>query len=281
VGALGLLGGPWAAAIAGGTAAFGAEHPEEAATTIDLVTKGLGALPTIIEPTLDVFQSLSSVIGDMFAAALPVAGYWFNILAEAAAGLWNGLMVVAKYLIEVLRPGATLLVEVLSFGARVIGDVFLIGIRAAGYALSWIGDKVAPYFSSALEAVRSFGNFLIDFVHKLGFKWEGWVNASLPKEMQVGFGESWWAKIKAENDFDKFAAEKKKREEADKVRAAELAKEAQKAKTQVNATNIFNIQQKFDEHFDPDRVLTAFRSDVNQRGKFAVESGLTPLFVPL
>jgi hypothetical protein len=190
--------------------------------------------------------------------------------------LWSGAMAIVRVLSESLSPIFRMLGDVLGTAFRMLASG-LYGLamifREAGAQISrWLHLNNGS--DSTLEAAaKALHEVLGKFDQRLDTGMQAWGD-------NTG-GLPWTAMVEENKRQYAFDMMKRAKEEQDKMRAEELAKETKKAKPQVKVDNHFTIQQKFAEGFDPDRVYAAFRQDAQQQAARKLDSGLVPLYVPL
>lgn len=291
-GAAALAGGPMGGLMIGGGI-------KAAMTGTDQFENAFGNLMGVIEPLTTLFQALAST---------------FDVATTQIA---NGLLILA----EPVTQAFSMIVEAASSIAtdvvHVIGDALAYGQPV--FDMMWValGDlavnlgEVAQWLKGPLgQAISWFAGAMVEAVELVGWFVVG-IDAAVKMFRKHGVGEATSAHYREElYDIKRRALEEEKRRTAPADVAGAIgerykkytdAQERAKAKREEDLARIekdmtkkkgkkvemnfhnakFNIEQKFAEGFDPDRVAVAFARDVKKLAETRLQSGISNLWTPI
>ena len=223
------------------------------------LTEGLAALWNGAAVLLTQFMNIVGFVIDGLAPG-------FNMLATGIGSLFQGIMSILIPVIVVLGTALLTAVDVvlqyltpvLNFLVSVIGAV----INALGQLLSWIGTTISAGVDEMLQSAPALGNDTASPTHHLREMLQG-LSASL-EGVAEGAGGAGTAG-------------------AADAAAATAARPTPGGRGgggvhQDFRNSRFEIQQKFEEGFDPDRIAVAFANDLGRVGERRLQSGFEPLF---
>ena len=292
----GMAGVPWIAPIIMGLTNF--------ATRTNAVTDLLGTMGT----TLDILigplvhlgafsDALSNRFGDLMEGVLNPLFTALNSLLRPIMWVAGGLMHTATVILTAIGPSLMklwgALGQLLMAWGGFWGNIFKIVGGALNWLVSVIGTAVVPIFNLFVSTV-SWG------IKKLAeaFAFIGRLIGKVAPDVPATPGEQrtatddYLAKIRnsrydamtkggiGDNSADKeayFRELLQKKFGADSAKAAQARGGGGRAVQDFRYSK-FEIQQKFAEGYDPDRVAVAFARDVGKIGEMKLQSAHEPLF---
>lgn len=230
-------------------------------TTFDLLLSALAPLQSMFITAKEAVLMLGSAIGELVLPILPPFAYFIGLLTQVFGLFWNATMKVITILAAVLAPAFAVLGGALSLGFKVVIDVLMWFFLVLRDGISTIANKLAPAIDLVLTGAKRLADYLAELFRWAGKQWEA--TGPLAGKPGVGYGDAASAWMREKLKMFDFAEQKKKQEELDKQRAAQLAADMKKAKPQVTVNNTFNINQQFDRDMDIDRIVPAMQRDAN------------------
>lgn len=246
---------------------------------------------TVVGPIVSVFSSVMEVLGYFARDIMPPLIDLFLAVVEPIWRFVQAVISVTSELFEKLKPAlstissaiGTVIGKLVDFFAPVIsfvGDVFITlyeltadllvpAFEALADVVRWIADNFDP---AEFLAAMSPGNDA-ELIRK------GWemVRGSVSEETQQS------AERMREGLADFLARITATSETRDLSSSSTTTRTPPGARgggrtVQDFRYSRFEIQQKFEEGFDPDRIAVAFASDVGRLGEQRLQSGFEPLF---
>lgn len=211
-------------------------------------------------PGAALFQGLAAGAGATFALAgaawLAVEG--LNAIAHNSGG-------IADYLMETIEGLFTALANI--FGG--LTDFFK-NVTSEG-ALGMLKSTIPLALSSLVNAITGVVEIIQGTIRWLKTTLD-FALGSIPgyggNAEYVGYGDT-LSKLREEN------------ERATRARLEAMAQRAKEGKAEINQNfpnARFDITQKFEEGFDPDRILTSFTNDLKALADRGLQSGYAPLY---
>ena len=229
-----------------------------------------------VNATKEAIYSFGSLVMGFINPIIPPLTLALGGVVRIFEELWSGAMAIVRVLSESLGPVFRMLGDVLGTAFRLVAS----GL----YGLAMIFREAGAQISRLLHLNNGSDSTLeasANALHEILGRLDARVDAGAQAWGDNTGGLPWNAMVEENKRQYNFDMMKRAKEDADKARAEELAKDVKKSKPQVKVDNHFNIQQKFADGFDPDRVYAAFRQDAQQMASRKLDSGLVPLYVPL
>lgn len=235
-------------------------------------------LTKFIEPVLGIMATLQSIISDLVVATLPPLAFLLDAVVEPLVEFGVGLFAIGQLALNMLRPALDNLFQAVGTLTVGAGEFLHPALRILGAAVLWVAREAIVSFvsglNSAINALASFIRFIGKFIGKdLGNSLDRWANKMLGPMQDDGASGGTLDTLKKMSE-----AVKKASQAAAHGRDAHNTPHARGgAKTvQDFRGSRFDITQKFEEGFDPDRVAVAFARDVARVGDQRLQSGYEP-----
>lgn len=272
--------------VAGGLEAF-LEHTTAVAETSGSLAGIVTSLASVIGPTRDAFGAVAVILGDLFAAVLPSVVEAFDSVVGTITSVWNAVMAVLVPILEIARPIMAIIFAVTEAVLRIvvfIMKVFMAPLKVMSSVFLVVGKLlnkyIVPVFQFLYEIISTFISDLMGWMSDLGWSFDTAISG-----LSGG--------IERFLDILPTATEKADEQTA-MMGGADAIAEAVKAvegetftyktpgekPTTVNdfRGSTINVQQRFAEGFDADRVSVAFVDDLVKLGERRVQSGLATPF---
>ena len=230
---------------------------------------------TILPPVMAVFNHLAFVIGGIFTEAINFVTDTLKVLTPSLNYLW-----------ESIGPLITTLGTLLVDAAHQVGDVF----HGLWQALSTYVVPVFQALAIMLGALMRALNFLISWALKKAGEETGTgvgdaTNGLLPniqsashiQAVAPGATAPGHASSMADRIAKSLANAGKSQETLAGGSSTPDARGGGGGVTQDFRYSRFDISQKFEEGFDPDRIAVAFADDLSRAGEHKLQSGFAPL----
>lgn len=293
-GALGsaALTGPAGMAIAAFAVGMG-----EFLNNTEAVNSVLTSLKTVIDPLIAIvvsvvglFGSVAGLLGAVVTGALPGIVEGLSAFYAAMLSVYTIIIDFTSAVIEKLTPGFRSLAVGVGAVVRGLGHVLAPIIRLVGGVLLVLFDIIVKYVAPVF-------NFLIDIIGQvieglgLFLDWIGSLLGQAVDAIMPAGGDESPATSAMRDMLNSLTASLEGT--ADAADASAESSEAAASAVAARPTpggrggggvhqdfrnSRFEIQQKFEEGFDPDRVAVAFANDLGRVGERRLSSGFEPLF---
>lgn len=289
-----MMGGPMMIMLGSAVGQF-MTHIVAVASVVDSIANIFGSLITIVEPTIEALGMMGQLLGDTAAIILPPFMAAVAVVVDALTVAWNTVLASVISFMTTLAPVVNLLVAKVGTVITSIGRVLAPAIEILGKTFGWLVDNILtpyliPLFGDLVSAISPVIDALSWFLDSLAdiLNWiASWFDDEVVVEKSQKAAASAKATVKAMptsslgNFLDKLAAEDASEQ------AAMLAKKKNggtpgirpKAGTSTNFDfrgSRFNVMQKFEEGFDPDRIAVSFVNDIAKLGERKSQSGFAP-----
>jgi hypothetical protein len=293
VGAAALGLGPVGIALAVGVGKF-MENTGAVSGTLAGLSALLNSLLGAIDPVARVFQFFGNIIGDILVGILPPLGGALAMVVDGLAFFLGSIMTIYGSIYTALAPSLQRLFGAVGHLVTAIGGFLGPAMQLVGLAFLWIWNHVSEFILPALkrfvdvvgvvyEALAGLVNFLSKYV-TLGIAALGGTKSDENTPLGAGkpdtdfFGDL-GAKLKGMLDVEKAGVNADKKGWFGGGTAPETPGQRGGGNTVQDFRNSrFEIQQKFAEGFDPDRIAVAFAKDVGRIGEQRLQSGFDPAF---
>lgn len=236
-------------------------------------------------------QHFANLLFDLGGTAIPMIIDVFSGLWETVASVTYEWLAVAGTVFAKLRPGLLALWQGISSLARGIASILFPAIRGLSHILAWLANGFATY-------VWPIVGKLVEWVGKV-VEGLGWLLQAIGRIIAMatsagdhatgGTAAEIRARVEARGRGGTSApvTPPTSSQSADTGAPNAPAPETPTARggggrSQIDARySRFEINQKFEEGFDPDRIALAFVRDVGRLGQERLQSGLEPTFGPV
>ena len=282
-GAAGAL-GPYGMAV-GPLLAF-ATHTRAVNTTLDALAMALNSIATGIEPLLNVFGMFNNILGDILAGVLPGVAIALNYIVEPLMELWAGLSGVAAFVMMELRPHLARLSAAVGHMAGAMGQFLAPIIRLLGHLLIWLYQRLAssliPKINMVIDGLTLLYDGIAWFLSRIGRALALIPGAGPPGSATApGAAEAALNSLVAQMEHLGHSTAEVAAEIHGNATTAAHATPRQRGGSHTHndfRNSRFSIEQRFAEGFDPDRVATAFVSQLERQASQRLQGGLEPAF---
>lgn len=256
----------------------GGKVEEYASRMFDLAGTRLAMLVTLIEPFGNALLSVGKIIFDAFTTVMPAVQEAINMvlppLIDLGSWFFNLISTIAAYLQPTLQEFWNSIARYAKALYGVIGGLLTFVMPAIKFVAGFLWNVIGFMLKQVVTVLTSIIDALSWVLEKLG--------KALPKtEAQQPSGPNFFDDIM--KAFDEAGKEQAKRDEEMK-RAQEAGNRGAPNARDTNQiyqdfrNSRFDITQKFEEGFDPDRIAVAFADDLGKLGEKRLQSGFEPLF---
>lgn len=238
------------------------------------VSSILDTLLQVVSPVIDLFMGLSGIIGDLLGAVLPPLLGGLDLMLQALLPLWNALMEIVNTIVGMVQPVFAELFGAVGSVVEIIGGVLAVafyGLSAIVLAVIEALRPAAPAFSIFVEQLKAAAAQIGAFL-----KWLAEIIGEAAKAIGSAAGEETTSGIKDITRKLERGAETGMG--AGAPTAGGGARGGGGRATNDFRFSRFEITQKFEEGFDPDRIAVAFVQDIGRLGEQRAQSGYEPLF---
>ena len=242
-----------------------------------------GLISAVLPPMFSAFETLSSVLGPLFTALFEIGAVIMNVLSPivaATSALFGAMWRVVESLIDyALRPMALGLLEVALF----LSEWLLPPFRLLGDAIGWVIDKLTDLVNWISDTVSDAAEEEL-VAHRAaddeGPEWYRNARRALLGVADAADGAGTVLNDIAEGTGSVLASTLGEGSGSPGGPSAPSApgRRGGGKTTQDFRFSQFEIQQKFEEGFDPDRIAVAFAQDVGRIGEQRMQSGFEPMF---
>jgi hypothetical protein len=286
--ALGMAAG----GVAGAGIASFLGNTNAVSATLESLGNGFSTLTLILDPMLNLFGILGDLVGGLVSNIIPPLAYVFEQAAFAITPFINGVAIVTSDLFTRLSPVFNILFSAVGSVIYGIGSVLGPALSILGSGFLWLYSNVSGYIipiitslGNAISAVirfigdilKKFGSVLGDVAKDLELKVGGPTAAAMGETASHGKLTDFLDSMKKLGELPKEAGVAGIRKGA----VMDMAPEARGGggrTVQDFRYSKFEIEQKFAEGFDPDRIAIAFAQDVGKLGEQKLQSGFAPTF---
>lgn len=282
--------GPLAAIIIPLTAGFAnfLTHTEAVTATFDSMMAIGEQLLGVLVPVIEYFGAMGALIGSAMAGIIPGFFDAIETITAPLIAFAIGMIGITTTIFEKLRPAFEHLGKSLGNLLRAIGTVLAPIVRILGHAMLSVYSSVADVLEPVVETLILVVSGVIDALTAL-VKWIGQVLGDAaqvltdPDASVVERPEARRFREMLDGLADSMSGTSTSADEATESAARAREPGAPGGRgggrvTQDFRGSRFDIQQKFDEGFDPDRIATAFASDLQRAGTRRLQSGFEPAF---
>lgn len=289
-----LLGGagPLGVILGAGFGAFLADA-EAVRTSLASLTQWFDSLMRAVDPIVQIFSVLGEIVGAVFIALIPPLMELSNVVMAALVPVLSGVAALFESVWHRLSPIFEGLLA--SVGALITSLAGFLGpvITLVGGVMMFFYDKMStllmPVISAATNYLKAFIDAISFLLSWLGSK-IGFVNKALgfsgkpesEKEPGVTGGE--FNILKTMQEAFERAKEAARGTEKDMIKGGKKPEAAGAPETRGGTPvqdfrfSRFQIEQKFAEGFDPDRIAVLFASDLGRLGEQKLQSSFAPAF---
>lgn len=274
------------APVAGGPAIAGLIDAFSRPGVLEGVVEPLGRifndLTKLLAPFMALMTAVSGVLGDLVAAILPAfMGAVANLVGPLVTFM-TGVFGIATMIYDQLRPALSGLWSAVAVVVSALGGLFHQYLRLVGAALLWLYRKIAvvvvPAFSLLVKAITAVVNFVGKYIGSLAESAKLNADQILGPEAEDGGPTGGLL-----GDILKAIDDQKSKDEAARSAEKSAARSTPGARGGAQTYqdfrgSRFDIQQKFAEGYDPDRIAVAFAQDVGRLGEQRLQSGFEPVF---
>lgn len=246
----------------------------------------VNSLSQLLMPMVSLYGAYEATLMDLYTSVMPglTSAIWAIIDPLVQFGL--SIMESASFMLDYLRPFLGALFDamggLLEAVGNFLGPILVLLADIFGKVFRAVALYLMPAFSSLIEAITSFVKWLTDMLNKLG---DG-ISAANAANGLTSKGTAPNATGGIMDFFKNIGATvAAKRAQAIAEATGVKATGAKTPKARGGASlnqdfrfSRFEIQQKFAEGFDPDRISIAFERDLGKAGEQKLSSGLEPLF---
>lgn len=292
VGALAAgAGGPATLALgaAGGGFAEFLTHTEEAARVGNGLVDMLASFSQVFEPIVGFMGSANAITGDLFASVLPELVEGLDELYNVVWPIVGALFDMGSGILDQLRPAFD---ELWESTGRVVSAYYEIqrnvlvpfGLVVLEVAF-WLSEHLVPAIQNQIDSIEFFVEGIAIFLEWIA-EVTGRATAAIVAEAEARQGAPEWynsaraALLGLADAADTAAAADApdaNRERRDRERTAPSGRGGGRTVQDFRFSR-FQIEQKFEEGFDPDRIAVAFARDVGSMAEQRLQSGFEPLF---
>lgn len=282
--------GPLGIVVLAVAAGFGSflTHTQEVAASLAALTSIFGMLSSIIQPVMHLFAAVGDVVGGLLAGILPGLLEGIQMLVAPLVEFTNAFLAVTSLLFEHIRPTLQQFGVALGAVLHGVGAVLAPIIRLVGGILIALYSALESYLMPVVNTLIEAFGFLIGgighFLSWLGSVINDGVTALLPatvggheapeaahfRAMLNGLADGMAGTTAAVAAVEERATQQTRRNTPAGRGGGNTVQDFRGSR--------FNIQQKFEEGFDPDRIATAFAADLQRVGRRALQSGFEPAF---
>lgn len=293
IGAAAMGMGPVGIALGVGVGKF-MENSDAVSGTLAGLSALLNSLLSAIDPVARVFQFFGNIIGDILVGILPPLGGALAMVVDGLAFFLGSIMTIYESIYTALAPSLQKLFGAVGHLVTAIGGFLGPALELVGLAFLWIWNHVKEYLLPVIK-------FLVDAMTAL---WEGiaallnrlskYINLGVEalggtksdENTPLGAAKNdtdvlgdLGTKLKGLLDTEKAGVNGEKKGWFGGGEAPETPGQRGGGNTVQDFRNSrFEIQQKFAEGFDPDRIAVAFAKDVGRIGEQRLQSGFDPAF---
>jgi len=264
-------------------------------TRTEAVSRILDALGSIGEtlvgvlgPILGYFSTLGQIVGGLLAGVLPGLLEGISMLLEPILAFATGMITIVDYVYGTVAPGIEAFGSAIGNLLRGIASILAPIIRLVGHIMLTVYDTIASFLAPAINFLVELISLVIDalgdLLNFIGEVIGEAINAVLPEETAEERPETRRFREMLDGLADSMAATAAATDEA-----TEATRETTRAPTAPGGRgggrivqdfrgSRFDIQQRFEEGFDPDRIAVAFANDLGRIGTRRLQSGLEPAF---
>jgi hypothetical protein len=242
---------------------------------------------TVIEPLAGLWGGIANVALDSLYPALLGLFQALDELIGPLTGFYNGIIAVAMTIINYMRPKLIHLGQTIGTFFRNMVKFITPVLRVFLYLYQVIAKYLTPVLGVVVDAFAAVINAIGQFL-----AWLGGIIGSAADKLGIPQLESPTQKNGALGEIsDFFEGLNRGAPNAPPTSTEQGGDDGDaEAKTDVPGARgggktvqdfrfgRFEISQKFDESFDPDRVATAFASQLSRIGDRKLQSGFEPLF---
>lgn len=277
-----IMGIPGAAQIAVVISAllkFG-EHTEAVNAVWSSLQEAGMHLVTMLRPLMLLFDSISTLLSEVFVVVLPPIADVFNRVAETLSFVFGIFSAIIVDMVNTVGPTVVKIYEALAKLVKGVTDFLAPVIRFVAILLMGVWQilkvSIVPIFTTFYEAIAWFIGKLGDLL--------SWLGKGLDKVVPKGVGPTAKAKDSGgPSFFDRMMKASVKQKEAAEIQInqVKLAGATGKGKGKKTVNDFrgskFDIKQDFAD-LDPERVAVAFSNDLAKLAEHAVQSGFSPAF---
>lgn len=241
----------------------------------DLIQPVLTFVDRIIPVLSTAFENIKPQLEAMWKEVLRFGDFVRDHLAPAFSLLLDGAFEVISTLIVTLTPVLQALIEV-------VGDVIGAFRVMFGDILDWLNSF--SHENDVRKRVEEAGGHVARKMYDANTTWEEH-NRQMAAAGKGGKASEGISKFISE--FSERLSQMRAKELEDRKKsAADIKGKGPKTPGARGGANVtqdfrysrFEVQQKFAEGFDPDRIMVAFANDLGKAGEQKLSSGLEPLF---
>lgn len=288
------LTGPLAAVLVPLTVGFAnfLTRTEAVNQTMEALRGIFDSLTQIIGPAIGYISSLSDLLGGIVAGVLPPLMEALQMLLDPIFMVAGGLMTLMSYVYSTVAPGFETLARGVGVVVRGLASILAPVIRLVGSVLLYLYDIiarfVAPILNVLAEAIGSLleaiGGFLSWLGNLIGMAVDSVVSSSAEAERpETTAMRDMLNSLTTSLEGTANAADAAAGSTSEATAAATAARPTPGGRGgggvhQDFRNSRFEIQQKFEEGFDPDRIAVAFANDLGRVGERRLTSGFEPMF---
>lgn len=246
-----------------------------------------------VGPIVGVFSKVIEILGYFATTVLPPVADLFLAVLEPAWQFAQAVVSTTSALLDELAPGFEIIAEVVGSAAAKIAEYLtpIIGFVGDAFILLYevTADALVPVFYTLVDAIQWAADNIRDIISAFAPAGVAAVHnletyERLRDSGQLGSEETRERSQRMREGLADFLARITATTET-----RDLSSSSTTTRTPPGARgggrtvqdfrySRFEIQQKFEEGFDPDRIAVAFASDVGRLGEQRLQSGFEPLF---
>lgn len=264
-----------------------AQNTQAVTATLTPLISILNGGVSVLGPLLELVGMVNDGLGGILAGVLPGLASGLAMIATPLQDFAMGLITIGQEALNDIIPHLTALGGAIGEVFSAVGTFLAPILRLMGMALLEIARTVMTYLRPALNMLADALTWAFRKIAE-GLRWLGHRMASgLPG---AGAGMSAMPNSAGSGNtsaLDRLLASLTRQEQTPGERAAEAsARRAARRQTPTARgggntnfiNNRFDITQKFEDGFDPDRILVAFTEDLERTATRRLQSGLEPAF---
>jgi hypothetical protein len=233
-------------------------------------------LSTLLSPLIGYLGTMAGVAYDLAAGVLPALFSAMQMVMQPIIAFGGALVEIATRRFAELRPILQKFFEAIGRLVTALGTVLAPIIRVVSQVLTFLYDKlsgfIVPIFGALVEVLTFVIDKLGDFLSWLGEQISGGEVGRSARGRQ--------GRDEPEETGLMFDATPPQANDPSTDPTARPTPAGRGGGNTVQDFRYsrFDIQQRFEEGFDPDRIAVAFATDLGRIGSQRLESGFQPLF---
>lgn len=263
---------------AGGGGGMSSRLMDAIGTQATNLSAAFASLTTMVGPAVRLFGAIGGVLAEFYAAYLPAFSGVVREAAAAIANLWNAAAPLVTSILGQIRPALSSLAQGIASLTRGALGTMIQTIRIVARVFLWFYQQLWGVFGPAIRFVIDMIGQLASFIGTMLQKLTGWL-ASFLDEPAHNVGHVPPRGTSGAGTQPPVTPPEEPPSGTTAAAEAAAARRGGGGRSTIDARySRFEINQKFEEGFDPDRIALAFVRDVGRLGQERLQSGLEPAF---